>query len=354
MSKIKCELLCNSNSGHLQLIYTGFRLLSAKRKIKLSYIIIKEPISFLDYPAPVHLFAKVNDSILICFDMTDFGEIRNDILEYVDFYFKRSYSSKIAAIAKYPEKVYPLGLHYKVYEKFPSVFSLKRSFLEESNSSKLKTFFRELIGPVNNIYPDFYRLHIDNCSAKPDHSLKPGIIFMAALWDPALTKKKYWQQREEINKMRVECVRKLKKTFGNRFMGGLRHNEFTKKNFPDCLLEDPSSAVFGNYMRTLEKYPIGVATTGLHNSIGWKFAEYVAFSHAIVSENMYYEAPGLKAGKHYLEFKSADECVEKAGILMENYHLRHEMMEANHFYYQNYLKPDVLVWRALSISLENN
>ena len=354
MSKITCKIYCHSNSGHLNMIYTGFQLLAKQKKISLSFKVAKHPLPGLPIPSLSELFVNLNGSKILLFDMTDFGEIRTDLLEYTDFYFKRSFSPILVGEKYAYTKIFPLGLHYRIHEKFPSAFSLKRAFLESSPKKVSNALFQNLLGPINSIHPKLFRLHIDNCSAKPNFSLEPGVIFMANLWDPALTKKKYRQQREEINHMRVECVRKLKKTFGSHFMGGLRHNEYTKKNFPDCLLEDPQSAVFGNYMNKLKNYPIGVATTGLHNSIGLKFAEYVAFSHAIVSEKIHYESPGLMVGKHYLEFNSADECVEKVGILMENHHLRHEMMEINHIYYKNYLKPDVLVWRAITKVLNTN
>ena len=78
----------------------------------------------------------------------------------------------------------------------------------------------------------------------------------------------------------------------------------------------------------------------------------MAFSKAIVSEKLYFEVPGLEAGKHYLEFTTADECVEAVSTLMDDKELRTQMMFRNHEFYQASLRPDMLVWNALSIALE--
>jgi len=78
----------------------------------------------------------------------------------------------------------------------------------------------------------------------------------------------------------------------------------------------------------------------------------VAFSHAIVSEKLNYIAPGLQAAKHYLEFSTVNECVEQAGKLMDDRLLRENLMRQNEQYFQEYLRPDKLVWRAMKIALE--
>jgi hypothetical protein len=107
-------------------------------------------------------------------------------------------------------------------------------------------------------------------------------------------------------------------------------------------------------MKLLRQYPIGIATTGLFNSIGWKFAEYIGFSRAIVSEKLNFEAPGLESGKHYLGFTTLDECVEAVSTLMNDKDLCAQMMIRNHEYYQTYLRPDRMVWNALSTALEQS
>ena len=354
MSKIKCELFCNSNIEHLQLIYTGFRLLEKQGKIKFYFHIHRNQPAHLPKHYLGEILVKLNDTKLLLFDMRDFGNIQEDCLDQIDFYFKRSFSPRIVGPEVAFHKVFPLGLGYEVHEKSPSLFSLERVLLEQSPSRVAKSFIRELMAPLGLFHPLLYRLHMDNCFAKPDPSLPPGIIFMAKLWDPSKAKPKERNEREMINMMRVDCIRRLRREFGSIFLGGLAHDEYASRYFPDCLLKDARQAYFGNYIRLVRQYPIGVATTGLHSSIGWKFAEYVAFSRAIVSEKLHFEAPGLEVGKHFLEFTSVDQCAEAVSTLVHDGQLRAKMMYDNHEYYQTKLRPDMLVWNALAIAIENS
>lgn len=96
-----------------------------------------------------------------------------------------------------------------------------------------------------------------------------------------------------------------------------------------------------------------MATTGLHGSIGWKLAEYVAFSKAIVSEQLIYDVPGpFAAGRNYIEFTSPEECLNGALRLIEDMALRKQVMQSNADYYRDYLRPDALVRNALKTALE--
>lgn len=75
MSAINCTIFCHSNSEHLQIIYTGFKLLEAQRRIKLRYKVIKNP----PYPLPtlstVELLVEIDGKKQLLFDLGDFGEV---------------------------------------------------------------------------------------------------------------------------------------------------------------------------------------------------------------------------------------------------------------------------------------
>jgi len=155
------------------------------------------------------------------------------------------------------------------------------------------------------------------------------------------------------NEVRAACVRILRKELGPKFHGGFIHNRYTTEKYKDVLIDNPADGEKENYLKILEKFPICIATTGLHGSIGWKFAEYVAFSKAIVSEKLHYEIPGsLRPKQNYLEFSSPEECVEQSIKLINDRELRNEMMTNNFEYYRHYVKPDMLVLNALSIAIE--
>jgi hypothetical protein len=187
--------------------------------------------------------------------------------------------------------------------------------------------------------------------ALPQLDGEPRILFMARAWDPhddpSRSETKV-RERTELNDMRANCVRGLRKEFGGNFFGGFAHTEFAQQHYKDVLLPESRMASQRQYLELLRSYPICVATTGLHGSIGWKLAEYVSFSKAILSEPLQYQVPGdFRSGHNYLEFASAEECVRQARALASNSALRTEMMLRNARYYQSYLRPDVLVLSSL-------
>jgi hypothetical protein len=87
---------------------------------------------------------------------------------------------------------------------------------------------------------------------------------------------------------------------------------------------------------------------GLHQSIGWKFAEYVAASKAIVSETLHYDVPGaFGEGRNYLSFRTPEECVEAVSRLIRDDRLRQMIMRNNWNYYRRHVRPDRLVLGSL-------
>ena len=99
---------------------------------------------------------------------------------------------------------------------------------------------------------------------------------------------------------------------------------------------------------------ICIATMGLHESIGWKFAEYVSASKAIVSEELHYEVPGdFQSGRNYLTFKTPEECVDQIDKLVKDEDYRYQMMVNNFNYYHQYVRPDRLVLNSLITILKS-
>ncbi|WP_063283150.1 hypothetical protein [Lactococcus cremoris] len=81
---------------------------------------------------------------------------------------------------------------------------------------------------------------------------------------------------------------------------------------------------------------ICITTTGLHRSIGWKFAEYIAASKAIVTEKLNY-SPGteLKANTNFLEFDTSEELINQVMKLVNNKKLLNAMKISNKSYYHD-------------------
>ena len=96
---------------------------------------------------------------------------------------------------------------------------------------------------------------------------------------------------------------------------------------------------------------------GLFESIGWKTGEYVAAAKAIVNEEMHFDVTGdFEVGKNWLSFRTTEECLQAVRALTEEPERLYQMKLANERYYQQYLRPDMLVKRTLDIvdqALEN-
>jgi hypothetical protein len=128
----------------------------------------------------------------------------------------------------------------------------------------------------------------------------------------------------------------LRRTFGDRFLGGFSHTDYAVRNYNALLLVNKSDSSQVNYLRLMNRHAVCVATTGLHGSIGWKMGEYVPFSNAIVSERLNSEVPGdFKPGTNFLEFTNPEECVDAVDTLRSNADLRLAMMKPNSLYYLN-------------------
>ncbi|MEK6336561.1 MAG: glycosyltransferase [Acidobacteriota bacterium] len=338
---ITCKILCHSNSSHISQVCTGFALLHKAGEIALSqecnqqnyFDATKAP--HLRDAKHAHLTVIVNAGIKFYYDCHDSYEINEAAAGEVDCYFKRSYAPTMIPDSL-RAKVFPLGLNY-------ALFSGKFDRFEQQ---RLAAFEPEL---NNESYKQQFRPTVENMHAVPNGSHDPRVLFITRAWDSN------YYSSESLNETRARCIELLREKFGNHFLGGFVHSDYAVRNYPHVLLQDNGISAKEDFVKLLSLYPICIATTGLHGSIGWKLAEYVAFSRAIVSERLNYQVPGdFKPGKNYLEFDEPEEVVALVDRLMTNDALRHAMMKANHDYYLNYLKPDAMIRRTLRIGLSNS
>jgi len=356
MVKLDCKLMVRSNSRHLQHLYTGFFLLSKMGIINLRQTIIGRSTNccpksgHLSRPSMAHLDVVLNGSKLIHYDTHDSHEIDSDAFSRCDYYFKRSFSrSSVATIREGNKKIWPLGLYYPVFPAAFDAYAVERSLLLGKGIGRFTGFKTlRMFSPIK------FQPNIENCWSLPEYRLEPRILFMVRAWDPKNKSGRSIDEsrdRESINEMRANCIKLLRGEFGGRFYGGFAHTDFAKKRYGEYLLPDNTKSIQSSYFALLRNYSICVATSGLHGSIGAKFAEYIAFARAIVSEVLEYCVPGdLSKGKNYLEFRSAEECVENAVKLFSDKNLRAFLMRNNQRYYHSYLRPDAQVLRSISIA----
>lgn len=325
---------------HQQLssFYVGIELLRQAAKIKVDF---KYDSAASSLPL---LYCHLNGK-RFCIDCLDglnwvMGS-QEDNLQYfkseinADFIFKRSYTPMLNQL-KPSTKVLPFGFNYPMGLRYqPKIYQF-RQFV--SNPYWMLRYHRMLSG-----YFDFRTFE-----AKPILPKIPKVLFQVRLWDPSDAKDPENQsQRTRINQFRIDCIRALKNQFPAYFLGGVTDSEYARLVCPDLIL-DKDRTQRNSYFSFLRKSAIGISTTGLHNSIGWKMGEYIAASKAIVSEDLCYRVPGnFQPSQNYLSFKNTDELLIQIDRLLSRPYETLEMMQANHLYYQNFLSPEQLVWNIL-------
>lgn len=331
---LDCKIRCFSSTDHLSHLYTGFGLLNKKGQLRVTLTKDK-------YYKPVGkqcLIAEIGGAVRIFYDLKDGSPIYDQFLDECDVYFKRSFDPN-----HHGGKIKPLGLNYPVTAN--SDFGINRLVWD----LKYQRNPRGVAGVLFNYYVARKRNKLENFENYPEFQKEPTIVFLARLWDPELaTDMEIRKERAQINIVRTDCIRALRKEFKKHFVGGVFPDELALRQHKDITI---SKAMYekSNYVRLMKASGICIATMGLERSTGWKMAEYIAASKAIVSERLRFETTGdFECGKNYLEFENVSECVERVGELFENPEKRFEMATANFRYYHEHLRPDVLVWNSIN------
>jgi hypothetical protein len=336
-------MLVHSTKQHVQQVHTGLTMLQRRGIVRLSQKI--DPRG----RRPAHTRVILNGNVRLHYDLFDGASIDEQYLEECDLYFKRSYAPQVVSqLGDAAAKVRPLGLNYAVFPDHADWNALRRAIALLSPGREQ---LRELARALNVGDKFFHTPRVSQTEALPDYDAEPRVLFMVTTWDPVDDPSRPASEvddRRVINETRADCIRRLRAEFGERFFGGFRHTPVAVRDYPDVLVPDAKLSSSGRYLATMRKFPICVATTGLHGSIGWKFAEYIAYSKAIISERLQYSVTGdLAEHVNYLPFDSPAECVEAAGRLCEDRELRNSIMSANCRYYYQHMRPDTLVLKTL-------
>lgn len=358
MPALHCQLVCASASDYLRQIYTGFGLLARRGVVKVE---LERGVQHASgRPRKHRLNVVLNGEITICYDAGDRPALYEDDASVCDLYFKRSYDATVVDRRSDRHRVRPLGFNYTVYG--PGDAALRRSYwlLREPKVWRESTAWRQLLRSI----PVVSRLErsdggraassVEHFEDLPKLDPDPSVIFLARTWDPNEFRfgAERTEEREMINAMRAACIRALRKEFGRTFVGGFAPSPHARANYPDCvvgaeIIRKPA------YVRAMRRCAIGVATMGLFRTNGFKIAEYIAASKAIVGERMYHTVPGaFLPGVNFLEFATASECVDAVATLRQDPVRRFAMMKANHDYYHAFLRPDMLVLNTLVQALE--
>ena len=352
---VKCRLVYNQ-SAHLDQLYAGFVRLEDAGVIEL--LVDPQRSRPQNSRVPI-LHATINDRYKVIYDTLDGlnwipGTIEENIVFFqttfhADYYFKRSFTRQLAGVAPLGCKVFPLGLNYHLRPERSLVRPPTEDYLREIVR---RNAFASRILRANN---DNMGMPSKDYEQYPIPSQNGKILFLTRVWDPDdfdgdLIK----ADIERLNKVRISVIKTCRKEFGETFCGGLTDDDFTRSH-AKSLIAPFSSTNKKSYLELVKSHAVCIATTGLHGSIGWKFAEYVAASRAILSEPLVYEVPGsFRKGQNYLEFTDDDELVAGIRCLLGNRSILMEMMKENYHYYNNYVKADNLILKTLLTVLENS
>lgn len=335
---------------HLYPILAGFESLRRKGAIRLKIERLRPGAPDL---LPYNMLEVVcEDGKRLILDMNDGYEnllkdraemipFYNELLERCDLLFKRSFDGVRNAQLQAPEKMRRTPPNFLVtLPHNPAHFPVPC----DPRREQVKKLVRMLPGS------QYYNGHImeKNLFHAPHLSENPRILFMARLWDPdgefpgQLTPAMQ-EERHAINESRAQCIRLLREAFGERFCGGVAPSAFACRDYADVVLENEGLSHKDAYLAFMKQFDIHISTMGLHGSTGWKFAEYIAASKAIVCEPLCYEsAGGLADGTHYLSFADPETCVCGVQTLLDD-GKRLAMMRANHAYAETYMRPEAFV-----------
>jgi hypothetical protein len=338
-------------------LLTGLAMLADAGEIRLTQEL--QPIPPPLQHGPWHLRDKAESGVDLQLDgrrsayvdVHDSFEIDERQYHSHDLYYKRSYDAARFPPATHP-RLRPFGLVSDLRKDGFDRWEAARILGQVVGpTTRARHFGRFLLHTAAALVDRGPRPNLSILHAAPDPRQPPRILFMAGLWDPARVPPDSPDKAAEfhaINEMRAGCVRRLRAEFGERFFGGVQHSDFSRARYPDVLLPDARAGSKRSYIKRVREFPICIATTGLHGSNGWKLAEYVGLSRAILSEPLRYQVPGgFRAPRNYLEFDSPDTCVERATVLMQERDTRAAQMHANQEYYDQWMRPDSFARRIL-------
>ena len=287
---------------------------------------------------------QVNNKVLV-FDLSDNPTLYSDTwLQRSDLYFKRMLTE---ALQQTNSRLHPYGLNYPVFHEHDRM--VYRAYLTKNRKRWMYALLRSnrFLSKVLNINLSYANNLVHQFEDTPHAEADPRIIFYTRLWNPDSAKQE-WKKKERfvINQMRVDLVLRLRKEFGDRFIGGIQRDNLSVRVAPDALVKSDDEVFKGNYLKKLRQASIGIATPGLEGSVGFKLAEYVAMSKAIVTTPVNCIIPGNFTNQHYLTYTTPEQCIEQCGKLVDDLELRESLMVNNNNYYKNYLRPDLLVMKC--------
>lgn len=368
---LRVRVYPDTNVHHVLQIYAGLYDLKTEGKIDLKFT-RHFPEGVRSY-MPYTLWLEAEDLTTgegrrICFDMVDGDVIASmDGLEKCDVYFKRSYNKRVIKKLRNDlgRKIFPYGLCYSLLSN-NETNTISRLFLEflclcsdrNDNSGDFIQFFKRAFKIMQSKYKmQLFDESLIGYSTEfeipPTEGAEPTILFQTRAWSPsACSHVMELDKLRELNDFRAGTVRNLRREFPDRFIGGIMPTDFAKRYYPDCLTN--LSVSRQSYIALVKRSLITVTTMGLSESTGFKLPEYLAASRCIISEPLIYDLPvSLESYKHYIPFRTPEECVRACAMIIENPEFAAEMRMNNYDYYLKEVRPSSLVENCLKKAFFN-
>ncbi len=164
------------------------------------------------------------------------------------------------------------------------------------------------------------------------------VLFQTRVWSPRPST----DDLEALNLERVELVRALRTAVPEAFVGGVVGDAFSTAHFPDVVTRQ--SVHRADYAAMARRAFIGVYSRGIHDSLAFKLSEYLAAGLCIVNSPLRHELPApLVAGRHYLPYETAAQCVSAVRWLQSHPDAAERMQRENAEYYRTNLAPSPYV-----------
>ena len=355
--EITCYVTVRQDLYLASRIYTGLCDLSNQGTARITFAAPrKEEKLFAESSYAVCMrvrFLDTGENRLLAIDLLDRSDsFEMGALEDCDIYLKRSYYEPDLTALPFnlKSKVLPFGLNYACR----SLDSVRRivATLVPGVLWRFESPFRQTIRDTRKDTDTLWQFLSSpdprTFECNPQGSTEPAIVFQTRVWSP----KEMSENSDEINGERLALVRALRRAFGSRFQGGLVPTAYAREHYPDEL--STHSPRHSQYAKWAKQNLIGINTRGLHNSIAFKLAEYLAGSKCIVSCPLRNQLPvPLAEDQHYLSFRTPEECVERCTNLLDDtnlaFHLRTEAWK----YYRREVEPAAHMRNCLMRSRAN-
>jgi hypothetical protein len=295
----------------------------------------------------------------VAVDLSDLADrFSMPMLEDSDVYFKRSFVSR--TVREIPsasrERIIPLGLNFASISRpaIPTHIRIAALLFTDHLHRlgprharpalrTLRSNFRHIFGiPAPSIF--------ESTEPPARLPLDAPVLLQTRIWPPEPSP----ENLEEVNEQRVRLVQALREHLGNRFVGGIVADEYSTSRCPaETLVHQRTNR--WEYAKLLRNAAIGVYVRGLHDSMAFKMAEYLAAGLCIVSEPLKHELPvPLIEGTNYLVFHTPEECAAQCRWLAAHPQESTNMRAANLEYYRQWVSPKAsasnLLHRSFQIS----